>query len=312
MAQLKIIYSCFLVLVFMISVKTEAQEKVIKLWQKGIPNSKGSADYKEELIYDNAQVTGANRVTDPTLTVYSPQKGKENGTAVIICPGGGYGHLAINKEGYKLAAWFAKQGVTGFVLKNRLPSDEIMNDKTIGPIQDVQRAIRYVRESAASYKIDTSKIGIMGFSAGGHLAATASTHYKDSVYDSQEGVSARPDFSILIYPVISMKEGVTHRGSRDNLLGKTADYNLVMKYSEEEQVNSETPMAFLVHAADDGAVPVANSINYFTALNAAGVPVEMHIYEEGGHGFGMGVTPTADSWPAALSLWMKKHSLISN
>ena len=286
------------------------QQKEVKLWDE-IPGSIAAEDYKEEQALDGDVVSGYSKVSEPTITIFEPESGKATGTAVVICPGGGYSHLAINKEGYKLGAWFAEQGVTGFVLKNRLPSDAIMKDKTIGPLQDAQRAIRYVREHAATYGIDTSKVGIMGFSAGGHLASTAATHYADHVYESTEGVSAKPDFSMLIYPVISLQRGITHQGSRDNLLGKNASQAAVYKFSGEYQVTPETPMTFLVHATDDGAVPVANSINYYLALKDAGVPVEMHIYEDGGHGFGMGRSATANSWPEALSLWLKKHDLIT-
>ncbi|RXG25405.1 Acetyl esterase/lipase [Leeuwenhoekiella marinoflava DSM 3653] len=287
-----------------------AQQKEVKLWDE-IPGSIAAEDYKEEQALDGDVVSGYSKVSEPTLTIFEPESGKATGTAVVICPGGGYSHLAINKEGYKLGAWFAEQGVTGFVLKNRLPSDAIMKDKTIGPLQDAQRAIRYVRQNASTYGIDTSKVGIMGFSAGGHLASTAATHYADHVYESTEGVSAKPDFSMLIYPVISLQRGITHQGSRDNLLGKNASQEAVYKFSGEYQVTPETPMTFLVHATDDGAVSVANSINYYLALKDAGVPVEMHIYEDGGHGFGMGRSATANSWPEALSLWLKKHDLIT-
>lgn len=287
-----------------------AQQQEVKLWDV-VPGSITNDSFKEEKQYEGDQIRGYNKVSEPTLTIFTPEDGTSNGTAVVICPGGGYSHLAINKEGYKLGAWFAEQGITGFVLKNRLPSDAIMQDKTIGPLQDVQRAIRYVRENALKFGIDTTKVGIMGFSAGGHLAVTASTLYKEAVYDSKEGVSAKPDFSMLIYPVISMKKGVTHQGSRANLLGKNPDEATVTKYSGEEQVTAATPKTFLIHATDDKAVPVENSIHYYLALKDAGVPVEMHIYEDGGHGFGMGRSATANSWPAALSLWLKKHELIS-
>lgn len=299
-----------LIMGLLISNALLAQQKEVKLWDE-IPGSIAAEDYKEEQALDGDVVSGYSKVSEPTLTIFEPESGKATGTAVVICPGGGYSHLAINKEGYKLGAWFAEQGVTGFVLKNRLPSDAIMKDKTIGPLQDAQRAIRYVREHAATYGIDTSKVGIMGFSAGGHLASTAATHYADHVYESTEGVSAKPDFSMLIYPVISLQRGITHQGSRDNLLGKNASQAAVYKFSGEYQVTPETPMTFLVHATDDGAVPVANSINYYLALKDAGVPVEMHIYEDGGHGFGMGRSATANSWPEALSLWLKKHDLIT-
>lgn len=303
-------FRTLLVMSLFISNAVLAQQKEVELWDK-VPGSICDKNYSEEKQYEGEEIRGYSKVTNPTLTIFEPESRKANGTAVVICPGGGYSHLAINKEGYKLGAWFAEQGVTGFVLKNRLPSDAIMEDKSVGPLQDAQRAIRYVREHAATYGIDTNKVGIMGFSAGGHLASTASTRYNDAVYNAAEGVSARPDFSMLIYPVISLKRGITHQGSRDNLLGKNASQSEIYKFSGEYQVTPETPKTFLVHATDDGAVPVENSINYYMALKNAGVSTEMHIYEDGGHGFGMGRSATADSWPEALSLWLKKHDLIT-
>ena len=303
----KVIFVLLINLSFTFS--AQAQQETITLWENGIPGSKSSDAYKEQVDYKNDKINSLSKVTTPEMTVFTPQKA--NGTAVVICPGGGYLHLAIDKEGFKIGDWFAKHGVTAFVLKYRLPSNVIMQDKMIGPLQDAQRAMRIVRQNATKYNIDTSKVGIMGFSAGGHLASTLSTHYNDSVYDSEPGVSAKPDFSILLYPVISMQEEITHRGSRENLLGKNPEDTLVDFYSNEKQVNSATPITFLIHAADDNVVPVANSINYFTALNANHVKTEMHIYETGGHGFGLGTEETSNSWPDALALWLKKNDLIN-
>lgn len=286
----------------------QAQE-VIDLWDTEIPGSKTTTEYREERIMDGDQLVGVNRVTQPQITVF--KAAEPSGAAVIICPGGGYGHLAIDKEGFKVAQWFNEKGITAFVLKYRLPSDLIMEDKTVGPLQDAQRAMRLVREIAREYGIDTAKVGIMGFSAGGHLASTLSTHYNDKVYETDGAISAKPDFSILLYPVISMQEGITHQGSRDNLLGKNPSAADVEQFSNKKQITPQTPPTFLVHAADDQAVPVKNSIDYFTALNQNAVPVEMHIYEKGGHGFGLGTEPTTNSWPEALALWLKTHGFIN-
>lgn len=285
-----------------------AQHTTIPLWENEIPGSKTAPGYEEESEYDGNQLTGVSKVTVPELTVYEPKN--PNGTAVIICPGGGYGFLAINKEGFKVAQWFAERGITGFVLKYRLPSDLIMEDKSVGPLQDAQRAMRLVREHAETYKLDLNKIGVMGFSAGGHLASSLSTLYDDEIYDADPELSAKPDFSILLYPVISMKEGVTHKGSRENLLGTDPSKSQVQHYSGEEAIDEDTPGAFIVHAQDDGAVPVQNSLDYFSSLTEKGVPAEIHIYETGGHGFGLGVEATSKSWTKALNLWLACQDLL--
>ena len=287
-----------------------SQNKEIPVWQT-IPGSIESTDYKETIIYDtDGVISGIDKVSQPTLTIFLADQEKSNGTSVIICPGGGYGHLAINKEGYKVAKWFNSLGISAFVLKYRLPSDLTMKDKTIGPLQDAQEAIRMVRRNAKEWHLDATKIGIMGFSAGGHLASTISTHYSDKVYDSKDNVSARPDFSILIYPVISMEDGITHNGSKINLLGANASKEMIAKYSNEKQVDSNTPKAFLVHATDDKIVPVENTINYYLALKEHNVLGEMHIYEKGGHGFGLGIEGTHKEWPKACEKWLSANGFM--
>ncbi|MGB3774828.1 MAG: alpha/beta hydrolase [Leeuwenhoekiella sp.] len=290
-----------------IQLTLSAQNEKIILWEEGIPGEIDNENYMEEKIIEDGRLTGVNHVTIPEMTVYQPQEA--NGTAVIICPGGGYGHLAIDKEGFKIAAWFNTYGITAFVLKYRLPSDSIMKDKTIGPLQDIQRAVRLVRHNAQKYSIDSDKVGVMGFSAGGHLASTISTHYQDKVYKDVLSVSAKQDFSILIYPVISMLEGVTHQGSKNNLLGKDAASSLADLYSNEKQVDENTPITFLVHATDDDVVPVENSLSYYKALHSYQIPTEMHIYQNGGHGFGLGNATTHDAWPTALQAWLKLNYL---
>ena len=180
-----------------------AQNEVVSLWETTIPSSIINDNYKEIEIFKEGVLNNTSNVSNPTLSIFLPSKEFANGTSVVICPGGGYSHLAINKEGFKVAKWFNSIGVAAFVLKYRLPSDLIMRDKTVGPLQDAQEALRFVRRNTKKYGIDSNKIGIMGFSAGGHLASTLSTHYNDKVYASDE-TSARPNFSILIYPVVSM------------------------------------------------------------------------------------------------------------
>jgi acetyl esterase/lipase len=281
-----------------------SQNLEIPLWEN-IPGAIKSNDYKEEITKDDdGVIKGFRKVSQPTLTVFLADQNSSNGTAVIICPGGGYLHLAINKEGYKIAKWFNSFGISAFVLKYRMPSDLTMKDKTIGPLQDAQEAIRMVRNNASKWHLDLNKIGIMGFSAGGHLAATVSTQYAEKVYDSKDEVSARPDFSILIYPVISMQDGITHSGSKKYLLGENVNSEMTERFSNEKRVEDKTPKAFLVHATDDKAVPVENSINYYLALKQHNIPAEMHIYENGGHGFGLGNQETNIKWTKACEKWM--------
>lgn len=287
----------------------QAQNEVISLWEGQIPGGLSSSTYSENLDYEQGRISGARRVTEPTLSVFLPAEGTATGASVIICPGGGYGYLSMDKEGSNIGEWLSGLGITAFVLKYRLPSDEIMEDKAIGPLQDAQRAVRYVRKNAEKWNLATDKLGIMGFSAGGHLAATASTLYEDETYGGDTS-NARPDYTVLIYPVISMAMEITHLGSRNNLLGENADPEMVKHFSNELQVTASTPKTFLVHSADDAAVPVENSLNYFAALKEHQVPAEMHIYEDGGHGYGMGRTLSSNAWPAALESWLEKHGLI--
>jgi acetyl esterase/lipase len=281
----------------------QAQNEVITLWNNEIPGAIISNDYKETEVLENGIVRDVGKVTTPTLTVFLPQN--PNGSAAIICPGGGYAYLAINKEGYKAAQWLNSLGITAFVLKYRLPSDQIMQDKTIGPLQDAQEAIRFIRRNAAKWGVNTEKVGILGFSAGGHLASTLSTHYNDVLYKAIDTVSAKPSFSVLIYPVLSMEEKITHKGSRNNLLGTSPSTALIEKYSNEKQVDSSTPPTYIVHAMDDKSVPVDNSIQYFLALKNNNVPAEIHLYQNGKHGFGLGNNGTSKNWTLQCEDWLR-------
>ncbi len=299
-----------LLLFFGVTIFGFAQNKEIKLWNK-VPGAKSDDTYKEEFRVDaNGTISGIRKVTEPTLKIFLAANTSSKNAAVIICPGGGYTVLSHEKEGDKVAQWFQSIGVSAFVLKYRLPSDVIMEDKTVGPLQDAQEAVRVLRRNAAEWNLDPAKIGVIGFSAGGHLASTLSTHYNDVVYKSKDNVSARPDFSILIYPVISMEDGITHKGSKESLLGKNSSSDLIVKYSNEKQINENTPKTFLAHATDDGAVPVENSINYYLALKQNKVPAEMHLYEHGGHGFGLGVKGTNKNWPEACEKWLIANKII--
>ncbi len=288
-----------------------AQTKVIDLWNGKIPGAKHN-DHFKQIVDTAAGWVDKHSIVNPCLYFYPAPVAKASGAAVIICPGGAYGGLAIKHEGEQVAKWLNSFGVTAFVLKYRLPDDSIMENKTIGPMQDGQRAIRLVRSLAKEWGIDPSKIGIMGFSAGGHLAATLSTLYNDKVYESDDLASARPDFSLLIYPVISMNQDITHWGSRENLLGNSPTAEMVKHYSNELQVNDKTPPAFMVHSLDDDAVPVQNSINYALSMKLNKVACELHLYPTGKHGYGMGKSTNTESfWPEACRKWMEARGLIA-
>lgn len=298
--------SLFTLLLCIICLPVLSQHSTLKVWTDKIPGAIENADYAAEQDENGRWL---KKVTDPVLDMYPAPEALANGTAVVICPGGGYSGLAIDHEGTQVAAWFNSLGITAFVLKYRLPSDLIMEDRSVGPLQDVQEAIRIVRRNAKDWKINPDKIGIMGFSAGGHLASTASTQYKEKVYISKDNLSARPDFSILIYPVISMEIG--HTGSKNNLIGKDASTELIERFSSDLQVNENTPPAFLVHSLDDEVVRVENSIRYLLALKQHNVPGELHIYEKGSHGYGLGrKEDTTNQWPKACETWLKMNGLL--
>jgi len=286
-------------LVLIHAVTIRAQE-IINLYPGKIPNSKVSG-IKEVFV------SGMYRnVTIPTLEIYLPEKGKASGAAVLICPGGGYSVVVYQGEGISIAKEFAKNGVAAFILKYRLPDDSTMLDKTIGPLQDAQQAIKIVRENAAKWGIDSSKIGIMGFSAGGHLASTEATHFKKPLIENNKNTNLRPDFQIVVYPVISMQDNLTHADSRTKLLGKNPSKEIIDLYSNELQVDETTPPAYITHAADDNLVDIDNSINYFEKLRHKNISVEMHIYPKGGHGFIF----RHEGWMEPLFKWMKDSKWI--
>lgn len=297
----------FLTMLFFTNALT-AQIEIFPLWATSIPNAIHDSKYEEIQSFEGAVLNSVSKVTLPTLTVYRPKN--PNGTSIIIFPGGGYQNLSINKEGYKVAEWLNTLGITAIVLKYRLPSDRIMKDKRVGPLQDAQEAVRFVRRHTEQWTLKKDKIGVLGFSAGGHLAATLSTQYDAPVYEASESISAKPDFSILLYPVISMKEDMTHQGSKINLLGKTPDLESIQNYSNELKVNAATPVTFLVHAVDDKAVPYQNSLDYFTALNKNNVPAELHLYQKGGHGFGLGKEDTSQYWTQPCEAWLRELSFL--
>jgi acetyl esterase/lipase len=277
-------------------------QNIIKLYPDKIPNEIVGPDTETKADDGIPRISNISR---PTLTVYLPSKEKATGTAVVICPGGGYGINAYKHEGTDVGELLAAKGIAAFILKYRLPSDKIMKDKSIGPLQDAQQAIRIVRQRAKEWNVNPSKIGIAGFSAGGHLASTAGTHFQKSLIDNPENISVRPDFMILLYPVISFTDSIGHIGSRTNLIGKDPSADMIRLYSNELQVTSQTPPTFLMHAGDDDAVQVENSLRFYEALNDNKVPAELFIFPKGGHGFGL-VNPTSpDRWMDRCLDWMK-------
>ena len=283
-------------------------QTILPLYKDSVPNNKPVKDAEE--ITDNNGILLIGKITKPTLTVFLPPKEKANGTAVVICPGGGYSVVAFDYEGTEVAKKFNDMGVAAFVLKYRIPNPETMVDPSIGPLQDAQRAIKMVRESAKLYNINPDKIGIMGFSAGGHLASTEGTHFNKPVIANTSNTSLRPNFMILIYPVISFTDSIAHMGSRNQLIGKNPSPEKVKEYSNELQITSNTPPTFLVHASDDGGVKVQNSITFYLALVKNNVPAEMHIYETGGHGFGMKQKNKNEFWMERCKNWMQNNGWV--
>ena len=255
----------------------------IKVWPNGAPNSNGITTAEKQI--DESRVSD---VTVPTLTIY--RAAKPNGMAIVACPGGGYVRLATAHEGHDMAAWFNAQGITYAVLKYRMP-----NTHHDVPLSDALQAIRIMKQHADEWKFN--KVGIMGSSAGGHLASTAATHFTED---------SRPDFQILFYPVVSMINP-THQGSKDNLLGKTPSEEMLNLYSNERQVTPQTPPAFIMHSSDDKAVPVSNSVDYYTALVKNGVSASLHIYPIGGHGWGFRDNFIYKrQWTGELEKWLRE------
>jgi acetyl esterase/lipase len=280
-------------------------QKTIPLYTGAIPNSKPVKDAEHSEINDGILII--SNVTRPTLSIYLPPKDKADGSAVIVIPGGGYHIVAGGHEGTDVAKRLNEAGITAFVVKYRIPNDSTMVNKEIGPLQDAQRAIQIVREHAKEWGLNPGKIGIMGFSAGGHLASTAGTHYQKAVIPNPNHINLRPDFMILVYPVISFTDSIGHIGSRDNLLGKNPSPEKIKYYSNELQVNAQTPPSFLVHAKDDDAVPVQNSIAFYNALKKNKVETSIYLYEKGGHGFGLNNSTSQVPWIAMVIDWIKKR-----
>jgi acetyl esterase/lipase len=292
-----------LALLLLTAAVAHAQTEVVTLWPEGVPNAKRTAT-PERL--DGERISN---VSQPTLTVYPASYDRAAKTAVIICPGGGYEFLSYTREGHQYAQWLSSLGVTAFVLKSRLS-----DFGQPAPLQDVSRAIRLVRSQAARYGVAPDRIGVMGSSAGGHLAASAATlfnHPANRGGTALDAVSARPDFAMLMYPVITMELPTTHPGSRKALLGASPTPEMVQLMSVEKQVSADTPPTLLIHSQDDGLVPVDNSILFFQALTRARVPAEMIIFERGGHGMAMRAGQgTASNWTKRAEEWLRERKLV--
>jgi acetyl esterase/lipase len=287
------ILSLLLINLAVISASAQQAPRVELLWPNGAPGA-----------------VGTQPVDQPSLTIFLPDKSKAVGTGVVICPGGGYVHLAMDYEGTDVARWFNSLGVAGFVLKYRLGA----RYHYPAQFEDVERALRIVRSRAAEFGVSPDRIGVMGFSAGGHLASTAGTHFDGGTPDAPDPIDragSRPDFMILAYPVITMLPPYAHEGSRHFLLGDNPDPALVKKLSNELQVTKETPPTFIFQTDSDQTVPSMNSVMFYEALHKAGVPAEMHIFERGHHGVGFAQNdPALSVWPILLKHWLRVRGLL--
>jgi len=281
-----------------------SQNKIIELWDE-IPNHIRT---NEKELVTNTDIIRIKKVIKPLIEVFLPAKQNAIGTAVLICPGGGYEHLSYDWEGTDIAKWFNSKGIAAFVLKYRLPNSNSVKVSYKAPLQDTQRAMRIIRNNSKKWNINKDRIGVMGFSAGGHLASTLGTQFnKPNDFNEIEidKVSAKPNFLILIYPVISMKKNITHIGSKNNLLRLNPTNSKIIEFSNELQVNKLTPRTFLLHSQDDKVVPVENSLLFYKSLRKHNIASEMNLYSYGGHGYsfaiGMG---HLQNWPERLHQWI--------
>lgn len=302
---------------FLTLLPISAHAETMPLWP-GSPPGGEKATAKEEVVERRkSEADLRDRITKgvrrPTLTVF--RAAKPTGAAILMAPGGGYSWVVMDKEGYEAAELFARRGVTVFVMTYRLPQEGWAAGADT-PLQDAQRALRLVRARASEFGVDPRRIGVMGFSAGGHVAGSLTFGFDKPVYaavDAADRVSARPDFSMLMYPVATMSEPAVHKGSRKNLLGEQPSPERIAAYSLETQVRGDAPPTFLLHAADDESVPVENSLKVFAALKAKKVPTELHVFEEGGHGFGLrfAVGKPVASWPDLVLAWMDRKGFLT-
>jgi len=298
-------YLFFLIPIMVLNNVCFAQNYVLPLWPDNMPNYQKSNEVE---IHDTTDIVRISYVQTPDIAVYLPSKMNATGQAIVICPGGGYLILAYNWEGTDIAKWLNSKGIAAIVLKYRLPvsKSNIINHKS--PLLDAQQALRLTRYHAKEWNINRDKIGIMGFSAGGHLASTAGTHFDSgysSAVDPVKTLSSRPDFMVLVYPVITFSHSFMHEGSRNALIGENPDSDLTKFYSNELQVKDNTPPTFIIHAGDDNSVPVENSMLFYQALKDKGIPAEFHIYPEGGHGFSLAIgNGYLSTWPDRCIDWL--------
>jgi acetyl esterase/lipase len=302
---MKFLFAC-LISTFLVQTML-AQDATISLWPAGkVPNYQKTDEVEKA---ESTDIVRISKVQSPEIAVYLPSKKNATGQAVIICPGGGYAYLSYNWEGSDVAKLLNSKGIAAIVLKYRLPNAKSNITPHLSPLMDAKQAVRIVRANADKWNIKKNNIGIMGFSAGGHLASTLATHFDEGDKNTKDSIaqqSSRPDFAVLIYPVISMDKKITHMGSHNNLIGENADEALTNLYSNELQVTKQTPPTFLLHATDDKAVPVENSLRFYEALKNNGVPAEMHIFPSGGHGFGLAIGKgPLETWTDLLVAWMK-------
>jgi acetyl esterase/lipase len=268
-----------------------------------IPNSRAAPD--EESSANGSWIKNVSR---PFIQVYLPARARATGASVVVFPGGGYAGLTFDFEGTQQANYFVDHGVAAFVVKYRIPDDRTMVDKSMGPLEDAQQAMRFARQHAADWDLDPKRIGVVGFSAGGHLASTLATHFAEAYVDNPDHVDLRPDFLVLVYPVISMDAKLTHMDSRKALLGPNPTESQVRFFSNELHVTRDTPPTLILHAADDRLVDVDNSIVFFEALRRAGVPVEARFFEKGQHGFFL---MPRDRWQTAIIDWLSTNGWLS-
>ncbi len=294
------------IIIFLVAAHLKAQDTIIPLWQEEIPNRIPSS---EKEIHEREDILRISKVQEPHLEVYLPAKANANGKAMLIFPGGGYHILAYDWEGTDIAKYLNSKGIAGIVVKYRLPVSESLKEKYNVPLIDAQRAIRVVRSQASAWNVNPAKIGVMGFSAGGHLASTLGTHFEEEVYppgDAVDALSARPDFMVLVYPVISFGKIAVHQGSKTALLGENPSVASVDRFSNELRVTAETPPTLLVHATDDTGVSPLHSMLFYEALLKNKVPAALHIYPRGGHGFSLATAdPYLRGWTERVFEWLE-------
>ncbi|MCA0932494.1 alpha/beta hydrolase [Lutimonas saemankumensis] len=295
-------------LIFTLIIVSSYGQETVRLWSdQDIPNFQLSDE--QEFIAEDRNILFIEKVQRPALEIFLPSKRNSKNIGVLILPGGGYSGVAYDWEGTDYAKWLNSIGIAAFVLKYRMPQSESVITSHKAPIQDAQRAIRYIRDNAKKFTIKKNKVGVLGSSAGGHLASTLSTHEENyyTLKDEIDLEDKRPDFQILIYPVISMEKGVTHMGSRNNLLGNHPEEELIRQFSNELHVTENTPASLIIHSGNDKAVPIENSLRYYKALLNKNVATTMHIFPDGGHGYGLGLNnENAPHWNSLARNWLEQ------